>query len=93
MENCILADDYELREKVQRAESDLVQNRRWNRSSEALNWLNTYHSQNKMGLGFVNQRVYKPVIASMLGFNRISFAFTMERLGIIVILVLSEKDP
>ena len=41
----------QLLEKVRKAESDLIQNRRWNRSSEALNWLNTHHNQNKMGLG------------------------------------------
>ena len=35
----LVSENNKLHEKVQRAESDLVQNRRYNRSSEALNWL------------------------------------------------------
>ena len=40
----LVTENNELHEKVQRAESNLVQNRRSNRSSKALNWLNTHHS-------------------------------------------------
>jgi len=57
----LVSENNKLHEKVQRAESDLVQNRCWNMSLAALNWLNTHRSRNKMGLGFVNQHVYKLV--------------------------------
>ena len=36
-------------------------------SSEALNWLNTHHSRNKKGLGFVNRHVIKPVNKKYVG--------------------------
>ena len=50
-----------LQEKLQKTESGLIQNRRWNSSLEALNWLNTHHSRNKKGLGFVSRHVTKPI--------------------------------
>ena len=37
-------DNKEHREQVQRAETDLAENKRWNSSSEVLNWLNTHHN-------------------------------------------------
>jgi len=40
----LMSENNEVHEKVQRTESHLVQNRCWNRSSEALNWLSTHHS-------------------------------------------------
>ena len=50
----LVSENNQLLEKVHKVESDLVQNRRCNRFSEALNWLNTHHNRNRMGLGFVN---------------------------------------
>lgn len=60
-------DNKQLREQVQRAETDFIENKRWNSSSEALNWLNTHHSRNRKGLGFVNRRVTKPVDKKYVG--------------------------
>jgi len=50
----LVSENNQLLEKVHKVESNLVQNRRWNGFSEALNWLNTHHNRNRMGLGFVN---------------------------------------
>ena len=44
-----------LLEKLKQAESDLTANRRWNSSTEALEWLSTHHNRNKKGLGFVQK--------------------------------------
>jgi len=41
-----------LLKKLKQVESDLAANRRWNRSSRALNWLNTHHNRGRKGLGF-----------------------------------------
>jgi len=46
---------------LEKAESDLTANRRWNSSSEVLKWLNTHHNRNKKGLGFVSKRTVYPV--------------------------------
>jgi len=40
----LVSENNQLIEKVHRAEFDLVQNMRWNRSSKALNWLNIRES-------------------------------------------------
>ena len=60
-------DNKQLREQVQRGETDFTENRRWNNSSEALNWLNIHHNRNKKGLGFVNRHVTKPVDKKYIG--------------------------
>jgi len=40
----LVSKNNQLLEKAHKAESNFAQNRRWNSSSEALNWLNTHHS-------------------------------------------------
>ena len=60
-------DNKQLREQVQRAETDFTENRRWNSSLEALNKLNTHHNRNRKGLGFVNRRVTEPVDKKYVG--------------------------
>jgi len=49
----LICENHQLLERLKKAESDLTANRRWNRSSEALKWLNTHHNRNKKGLGIV----------------------------------------
>jgi len=58
-----------LLEKLKKVESDLTENNRWNSSSEALNWLNTHHSRNKKGLGFVTRCTINPVNKKYVGFQ------------------------
>jgi len=48
-----LSENHQLLERLKKAEFGLTTNRRYNGSSEALNWLNTHHNRNRKGLGFV----------------------------------------
>jgi len=50
-----------LLEKLKQVETDLTANRRWSCSSEALQWLNTHHNQNKQGLSFVLKQTVYPI--------------------------------
>ena len=51
----LLDENGKLLEKLKQAETDLTANRGWNRSSQALNWLNTHHNGNKKGPDFVTK--------------------------------------
>jgi len=75
-----VSENNQLLEKVHKAESDLSENKRWNNSSEALNWLDTHHSQNKTRLGFVNRRV-KPVNKIYVGLQENIICFHCGRTG------------
>jgi len=46
----LLIENSKLLEKLKQVESDLATNRHWNRSSQALNWLNTHFNRGKRGL-------------------------------------------
>jgi len=50
-----------LLKKLKQLELDLAANRRLNSSSQALNWLNTHHNQDKKGLGFITKWIVYPV--------------------------------
>jgi len=43
----LICENHQLLEKLKKVESDLTANRRWNSSSEALNWLNAHHNRNR----------------------------------------------
>ena len=43
----LLDENRKLLEKLKQVESNLTANRRWNRFSQALNWLNTHCNQEK----------------------------------------------
>ena len=89
----LVSENNQLREKAHKAESDLAQNRHWNDSSKALNWLNTHHSWNKKGLGFANRRVIKPVNKKYVGLQENIIYFRCEKTGHYRMLVLWEKGP
>jgi len=63
----LLDENSKLLEKLKQTETDLTTNRRWNCSSQALNWLNTYHNQSKKGLGFVAKRIVYPINSKYVG--------------------------
>jgi len=63
----LLNENNQLLEKAHKAKSDLTENRRWNSSSETVTWLNTHHSRNRKGLGWVNMRVTRPVNKKYVG--------------------------
>ena len=71
----------QLLEKLNKVEYDLVENRRWNSSPEALNWLNTHHSKNKRGLGFVNRPVTRPVNKKYVGLQENVICFHYGKTG------------
>ena len=48
----LLVENNKLVDKLKQIESDLAANKCWNRSSQALNWLNTHHSRGRKDLGF-----------------------------------------
>ena len=56
----LLVENNKLLEKLKQVESDLAANRRWNRSSQALNWLNTHHYRGRKGLGFEKKHTIYP---------------------------------
>jgi len=56
-----------LLEKLKQVESYLAGNRRWNRASQALNWLSTHHSRGRKGLGFGTKRIVYPVNRKYVG--------------------------
>ena len=75
-------------EKLKQVESDLATNRRWNRSSQALNWLNTHFNRSKKGLGFVTKRTIYLLIENMWDYLKILFVFIVVKRGIIGMRVL-----
>ena len=77
----LVSENNQLLEKAHKAESDLTGNKRWNSSSEALNWLNTHHSPNKKGLGFVNRHVIEPVNKKYFGLQENIICFHRGRTG------------
>jgi len=70
-----------LLEKLKKVESDLTENRRWNRSSEALNWLNIHHRRNKKGLGFMTTRTVNPVNKKYVGLQENIICFHCDKTG------------
>jgi len=48
----LLVENNKLHEKIKQVEIDQAINRRWNDSSQALNWLNNHHNRGRKGLGF-----------------------------------------
>jgi len=63
----LLVENRKLLENLKQVESDLVANRRWNRASQVLNWLNMHHNQGRKGLGFVTKRTVYPVNRKCVG--------------------------
>ena len=64
-----------------KVKSDLAQNRRWNSSLEVLNYLNTHHTKNNRGLGFVNRPFTKPVDKKYVGLQENIICFHCGKTG------------
>jgi len=65
-----------LLENLKQVESDLAANRRWNRVSQALNWLNMHHNRGKKGLGFVTKHTIYPINRKYVGLPE-NFIFSL----------------
>ena len=77
----LLIENSKLVEKLKQAESDLAVNRRWNRSSQALNWLNTHCNQDKKGLRFVTKHTVYPVNRKYVGLPKNIICFHCGKTG------------
>jgi len=77
----LVCENNQMLETLHGAESELTENRRWNISSEMLKWLNTYYSQNKKGLGFVNRRTINLVNKKYVGFQENIIYFHCGKIG------------
>jgi len=77
----LVSENNQLLKKAHKAKSDLIQNRHWNSSSKAFNWLNTQHSRNKSGLEFVNRPGTKPVNKKYVGLQDNIICFHCEKSG------------
>ena len=47
----LLVENNKWAEKLKQVKLDLAANRRWNKASQALNWLNFHHNRGKNGFG------------------------------------------
>jgi len=55
----LLVENNKLHETLKQVETDQATNKRWNDSSQALNWLNNHHNRGRKGLGFEKKhRIY-----------------------------------
>ena len=77
----LLEENSKLLEKLKQAETDLTTNRRWNSSSQALNWLNTHHNRTKKGLGFVTKRTIYLVNRKYMGLPENIVCFHCGKMG------------
>jgi len=56
----LLVENNKLHETLKQVETDQATNRRWNDSSQALNWLNNHHNRGRKGLGFEKKHTVYP---------------------------------
>jgi len=56
-----------LLDKLNQVELGLAANRRWNRASYTLNWLNNHHNQGRKGLGFQQKHTVYPRYKKYVG--------------------------
>jgi len=82
----------ELKSFEKQVESDLAANRHWNRSSQALNWLNTHHSQSKKGLGFEKKHTVYPINRKYVGLSENIVCFHCGKIGHYRYTFLSRKN-
>jgi len=62
-----LVENNKLHEMIKQVETDQATNRRWNDSSQTLNWLNNHHSRGRKGLRFEKKRTVCPCNRKYVG--------------------------
>jgi len=77
----LLAENNKLLEKLKQVESNLVANKRWNRSSQALNWLNIHHSRGRKGLAFEKKHTVYPKNKKYVGLPENIVCFHCDKIG------------
>ena len=63
----LLVENNKLHETLKQVETDQATNRRWNDSSQALNWLNNHHNRGRKGLGFEKKHTVYPCNRKYVG--------------------------
>ena len=63
----LLKENKSLHVNIEKLETELATTKRWNKSSQALDWLNTHHSRNKKGLGYKPKRTVYPIHRKYVG--------------------------
>jgi len=63
----LLVENNKLRETLKQVKTDQAPNRRWNDSSQALNWLNNHHDRGRKGLGFEKKHTVYPCNRKYVG--------------------------
>jgi len=88
----LLVENNKLLEKLKQVESDLTANRRWNRSSHALNWLNTHHNRGRKGLDFEKKHTIYPNNRKYVGLPENIVCFHHGKIGHYRYTCLSRKN-
>ena len=63
----LLNEKQSLNATIEKLETNLATNNRWNKSSQALDWLNTHHNRNKKGLGYKPKQTVYPIHRKYVG--------------------------
>ena len=63
----LLKENKSLHVNIEKLETELATTKRWNKSSQALDWLNTHHSRNKKGLGYKPKQTVYPIHRKYVG--------------------------
>jgi len=77
----LLAENNKLHETAKQVETDQATNRRWNDSSQALNWLNNHHNQGRKDLGFEKKHTVYPCNAKYVGLPENIMCFHCGKTG------------
>jgi len=63
----LLVENNKLHETLKQVETDQATNRRWNDTSQALNWLSNHHNRGRKGLGFKKKHTVYPYNRKYVG--------------------------
>jgi len=89
----LLVENNKLHETLKQIETDQATNRRWNDSSQALNWLNNHHNRGRKGLGFEKKHTVYPCKRKYVGLPENIVCFYCEKPGMLGILLHLENMP
>ena len=77
----LLVENNKLHETLKQVETDQATNRRWNKPSQALNWLNNHHNRGRKGLDFEKKHTVYPYNRKYVGLPENIVCFHCEKIG------------
>jgi len=94
----LLVENNKLHETLKQVEIDQATNRHWNKSSQALNWLNNHHNRGRKGLGIEKKHTVYPCNRKYVGLPENIVCFHCGKTGHVKYTCLSikhalEKNP